>query len=330
MTGFTDFDAFQGATAPDRAVAFQHAKAAGAKIVRLSWSWAGAAPNRPAHLADTRNPGWSGYDWGFVDEVTREAAAAGLQPLFETTGAPDWAEGRGKPSGVPDGSWKPSAKAFGYFAEAAARRYSGRYPDPDNPGKTLPRIRYWQGWNEPNLTTYLSPQWVRHGGKYVPESPRLYRGLINAWYRGIKKVSKHNLVITAGTSPFGDLHKGDPRMPPALFVRELFCLRGRKALKRFHCHGAPVHFDALAHHPYPIGPPRRHAPNPDDVSIPDWSRLKRPLRKAQKLTQSRAGTSSSGPPSSPGTAPRPIRRASPPTSRPPISRARSTSCGRRA
>jgi hypothetical protein len=282
ITGFTDFDAFQGGAPADRVIGFQHAKAAGATIVRLSWSWAGTAPNKPASIAQTRDPAWSGYQWSFLDEVAREATAAGLTPLFEITGAPDWAEGANKPSNVPDGTWKPSAAAFGAFAEAIARRFSGSYPDPDNPGRSLPRVRYWQGWNEPNLTTYLSPQWVHSGGSLVAESPRLYRSLINAWYKGIKKVSKSNVVITAGTSPFGDLQKGGLRMPPALFVRELFCLRGRTALKHFRCSGTPVHFDVLAHHPYPIGPPRRHAPNLDDVSIPDLSRLTRPLRAAQK------------------------------------------------
>ena len=285
LTGFTDFDAFQNATAPDRDIAFQHARGAGASIIRFTWSWAAAAPHAPAKLADTRDPAWPGYDWGFVDAVTRQAVAAGLTPLFEATGAPSWAEGPNRPrvsAQAPAGTWKPSPAAFEAFAEAAARRYSGHYPDPQNPGQFLPRIRYWQGWNEPNLTAYLSPQWTRKHGRLVPASPDTYRQLLNAWYRGIKKVSRSNVVITAGTAPFGDLHKGDPRIPPALFVRDLFCLQGRRALRRVRCKGAPVHFDALAHHPYPIGPPRRHAPNPDDVSIADWSRLTRPLHAAQK------------------------------------------------
>jgi hypothetical protein len=41
-----------------------------------------------------------------------------------------------------------------------------------------------------------------------------------------------------------------------------------------------VRFDALAHHPFPIGPPRRHAVNPDDVVVPDMGKLTAPLAVA--------------------------------------------------
>jgi hypothetical protein len=57
-------------------------------------------------------------------------------------------------------------------------------------------------------------------------------------------------------------------MPPARFVREL--------LRR------PVHFEVLAHHPYSVGGPFRHALNADDVSLPDLGKLLRPLRAAER------------------------------------------------
>ena len=41
-----------------------------------------------------------------------------------------------------------------------------------------------------------------------------------------------------------------------------------------------MYLDALAHHPYPFGSPRRHALNIDDVVIPDFARLSRPLAVA--------------------------------------------------
>jgi hypothetical protein len=281
-TGFTDFQSFQGADPADRAIALQRAHDAGATYLRLTWSWAGTAPQAPPNIAATTDPAWPGYDWSFLDDVDRQVSAAGFIPIFEFTSAPSWAEGRNKPGNVPDGTWKPDPAAFQAFAEAAARRYSGHYPDPLNPGKSLPAVHYWQAWNEPNLTTYLTPQWARVKGKLTPESPVIYRALLNGFYKGIKKVSRSNKVVTAGTSPFGDLRRGGTRIPPAYFVRELFCLRGRKALKRFRCAGSPVHFDILAHHPYPIGPPRRHAPNPDDVVIADMGRITRPLKVALK------------------------------------------------
>ncbi|HEY7630994.1 MAG TPA: hypothetical protein VH817_09845 [Thermoleophilaceae bacterium] len=281
--GFTDSASFQFADPADRAIAFQHAKAAGASIIRVSIDWDKLAPNKPPNIATTANPAWSGYSWDFVDAGVREAVANGFTPLVIVTEAPTWAEGPNRPSlsQAPLGSWRPSPNAFQALATALAKRYSGHTPDPLQPGRNLPRVRYWQGWNEPNLTLYLSPQWTRSKGKLKLTSPDLYRAMLNAWYKGIKSVSSSNLVITAGTSPFGN-PPGGVRVPPAQFVRALFCLSGRHALKKVRCPDSPVHFDILAHHPYPIGPPRRHAPNPDDVVVPDWDRLKRPLQVALK------------------------------------------------
>jgi hypothetical protein len=38
----------------------------------------------------------------------------------------------------------------------------------------------------------------------------------------------------------------------------------------------------LAHHPYPIGPPGRHAINADDVVVPDFAKITGPLKVALK------------------------------------------------
>ncbi len=286
--GFTDEADFQLADPGDRQIAFQHARSAGTSIIRLSFGWQELAPTAPPNIATTANPNWSGYNWGPVDSAVRETVANGLTPLFEITFAPSWAEGPHRPpvsTRAPEGTWRPSARAFQALATALGKRYSGHFPDPANPGRSLPRVTYWQGWNEPNLAIYLTPQYTGSGRRLHATSPDIYRGLLNAWYRGLKAVSSRNVIVTAGTSPFGDLRPGGLRIPPALFYRDLFCLRGRQALKRFRCPGSPVHFDVLAHHPYPIGPPRRHAPNPDDVVVPDWPRLTRPLNAAL-----RAGT----------------------------------------
>jgi hypothetical protein len=281
--GFTDYADFQAQHDPAlRQIAFDHARAAGTEIVRLPVGWSDLAPNAPPNNATAADPNWRGYDWTTADTAVREAVANGFTPLFLISNAPRWAEGPNRPpvsNDAPEGTWRPAAGPFGALATALAKRYSGRFPDPQNPGGFLPRVRYWQVWNEPNLSIYISPQWVRSGGKLRAESPVVYRALLNAFYRGVKSVSSSNVVVTAGTSPFGD-PPGGSRIPPALFVRELFCLQGRNALRKVRCKGAPVHFDILAHHPYPIGPPRRHAPNPDDVVVADWPRLTRPLRVA--------------------------------------------------
>ena len=61
-------------------------------------------------------------------------------------------------------------------------------------------------------------------------------------------------------------------MRPAYFWRQVLCVKGgRKPRAKSSCSGGPARFDALAHHPYPIGPPARSAINSDDVAIPDMA-----------------------------------------------------------
>jgi hypothetical protein len=280
LTGFTDIDAFQTLSPAQTQTAFAHARGAGGSVVRLAYSWRGVAAAEPPTAAAAGDPSWSGYNWAPVDRAVREATAAGLTVLLSWTGAPDWAEGSGRPSlrRAPPGSWRPSAADYGRFARAAALRYSGRYPDPL--GGVLPRVRYYQAWNEPNLSDFLTPQWRKQRSGYVAMSPVLYRRLLNAFYAAVKSVDRSNYVVSAGTAPFAEPRKGARRMPAAYFTREFLCVRGRQRPRPFRCPSSPARFDALAHHPYPIGPPRRPAINPDDVVVPDIWKLTRPLQAA--------------------------------------------------
>jgi hypothetical protein len=169
-----------------------------------------------------------------------------------------------------------------------ARRYSGTYPDPLQPGRTLPRVRNWQIWNEPNLFVELNPQWSGTGARARPASPGLYRELLSAGYDAVKSVHASNVVVTAGTAPYGEptpcegsaCPTGGPRVQPARFVRDLLCVT--TALKARNCRRTPAKFNVLAHHPYPIGPPGRVARNPDDVVVPDFAKLMKPLAVALK------------------------------------------------
>jgi cellulase (glycosyl hydrolase family 5) len=275
LTGFTDIDAFQSLGPAQTQTAFAHARGAGGSVVRLAYSWRDVVTAEPPTAAAASDPSWSGYNWAPVDRAVREATAAGLRVLLSWTGAPDWAEGRGRPSlrRAPPGTWRPSATDYGHFARAVALRYSGRY-------RGLPRVRYYQAWNEPNLSDFLTPQWRKRRGRYVAVSPALYRRLLNAFYAGVKSVNRSNYVVSAGTAPFAEPRRGARRMPAAYFTREFLCVRGRERPRPFRCPSSPARFNALAHHPYPIGPPRRPAINPDDVVVPDIWKLTRPLRAA--------------------------------------------------
>jgi hypothetical protein len=275
MTGFTDSTYEEPASTN---VSIQRTVAAGAEFVLLRVNWAEIAPSPPPAGTDPSDPANPAFHWGGLDGAVRAAAANGLAVVLDIAGggAPGWADGPGRPASVPPGTWRPNAGAFAAFAEAVARRYSGSF---DPPGGVLPRVRYYQGWGEPNLPDHLNPQWVRKGGRWIPESAIIYRTLLNAFYSAIKSVNRSNVVVTAGTAPFGDT-PGGSRVPPALFWRELLCVNGRH-LRPQRCPD-PAHFDILAHDPYAIGGPFDPAFDPDDVSIPDFDKLTAPLRVAER------------------------------------------------
>jgi hypothetical protein len=252
------------------------ARVSGATALRLTVTWAAIAQREPA---DGSNPSDPAYEWEATDASVRLAVAAGMTPTLSANAAPSWAEGRNRPASAAAGSWRPDARAFGLFGQALARRYSGTYPDPQRAGSALPRIRFFQAWNEPNLSLYLAPQYRASGIQKVPASPTIYRDLLNAFYTGVKRADPSNVVVTAGTAPYGDYPAGGSRMPPAVFVRALFCLNAK--LEQI-CR-ATSRFDVLDHHPYGIGGPRRRALNVGDVALPDLAKLVRPLRAAVRL-----------------------------------------------
>jgi hypothetical protein len=265
--------------APTADIWIPRAVAEGASIVRVNLVWSQVAPSVRLASFAPGDPSSPGYDWTAVDASIRALAGHGLQVLLNITGAPTWAEGPAPPPGTSPGSWRPDPAQFASFATAAARRYDGRFPDPVTPGAFLPRVRYWQPWNEPNLSLYLSPQWTQSGNGWAPVSPVIYRRLLNAFYRAVKRVSSSNFVVTAGTAPYGDPPGGE-RMPPVAFDRTLFCLRDDARLTPLGCPDPP-HLDALSHHPYGIQGPLWHALNPDDAAVPDIYKIARVLHAAE-------------------------------------------------
>jgi len=246
------------------------------ELARVNLDWNQVAGSSPP--ADPSNPAEPSYDWTIPDTAVREAAARGLTVAFTVVGAPRWAQGANPP---PEdeyrvGAWKPNPRMFGEFAEAAATRYSGKFGD-------LPRVRYWEAWNEPNLPRYLAPQW--NGNK--PKVPELYRRLLNEFYAAVKLVKRRNKVVAAGTSPFGD-KRGGKRMRPHYFWREVLCLRNRKKLKKKKgCVKGEdrAHMDIYAHNPINAvkgdGPTTR-PPNPDDGVPSNFKQLGRIVNKANK------------------------------------------------
>jgi hypothetical protein len=236
-----------------------------AQIVRINVAWSSIAPASPPAGFDAADPDSVGYNWSTVDQEVEDVTGAGFTPIIEVQGAPTWAEGPNIPAETPAGTWEPNATDFGEFATALATRYNGSTPG-------LPRVTYWQAWNEPNLNQYLNPQWTSSGS---PASPGIYRGLENAFYASVKAVSSTNYVVAAGTAPYGDPDPGGARMQPVTFDQNLFCLTTSDQ-PAGGCPG-PTYLDAIDDHPYVsalccLGP-TWHAALADDTSIPDMYKI---------------------------------------------------------
>jgi hypothetical protein len=250
----------------------------GSTWTRIGAYWSLIAPRRPPLGFDGADAGDPSYNWSYLDTAVRNATASRQHVLLTLAGPPSWALGAGAARAAFRGTWRPNAAAYGAFAHAVAERYSGTFPDPEEPGNALPRVAAFQAWNEPNLPNFLEPQWTRTPHGYVPASPSIYRRLLNALYANVKAVQPSASVLAAGLAPYGD-PPGQGRMRPVAFLRKLLCLQG-PSLRRERC-GDPAHFDAIDEHPYALTP-TIHAYNRDDVSLPDVGRLARVLSAAER------------------------------------------------
>ncbi len=162
------------------------------------------------------------------------------------------------------------------FAQAAARRYSGNFDG-------LPKVKYWQIQNEPNLYLFFNPQFGSSGN---PISPRIFRKLLDVVYRSIKKVDRKNLVLAGGLAP-----NGVPgSLAPMTFTRKLLCMNRRNRLSPSSnaCDGG-VKFDVFDIHPYTSGGPTHKAIGKhDNVQMGNLVRLKRLWSRQTKPATSMA------------------------------------------
>ena len=127
------------------------------QVVRVGLSWRAASPSKPG-VGTFDDP--DSYTWGQYDAVVKEAKARGMNVMFSILWTPGWAGG----GATGNGNRAPTNMAWlQSFAIAAATRYSGDVPGSASafPGATLPRVRYWTAWNEPNAPLFLKPQYKR-------------------------------------------------------------------------------------------------------------------------------------------------------------------------
>lgn len=268
-TGFGDFYF----TSPDgslRRDLLDTAKKLNAGAVRLYARWRSIAPSPKPDGFVATDPNSPGYEWGPLDDAVDDAKARGMRPIFLVNIAPDWAEGKNRPSlaVAPAGTWKPNPSDVADFGAAIAKRYKGQ-------------VRDYVLWNEPNLTLWLNPQ---------AGAPGRYRSMLNAFYNAVHSVDGLNRVITAGTAPYGGgRSEAGVNTRPLKFWRKIMCVKDNQKLSSTKCQ-TKAKFDVLAHHPISTrGGPRASAFHDDDISTPDFKNLVRVLRAAEKAGNVKPG-----------------------------------------
>jgi hypothetical protein len=156
-----------------------------------------------------------------------------MKVVFSVLGTPPWANGAKGVNVVPR-----SALDLERFATAAARRYSGTFVNAE--GRTIPPVRQWLAWNEPNNPAFLRPQYRKVNGTFVVQSAIDYAKICNAIVKGVRKSTIGASKVACGvTGPRGNNNPNSarPALSPLAFLR---------AMKKAGATG----FDAYAHHPY--------------------------------------------------------------------------------
>jgi hypothetical protein len=254
----------------------------GVDTIRVFVPWAQVAPDATSTVRptfDAADPrAYPAANWAPFDDLLRSAASRSLSVIVTpTTPLPAWASRCGG-SVAARQSCRPDPAEFGQFVRALGTRWSG--------SGSLPLVSRWGLMNEPNVGRWLTPQWVRRGGRLVAVSPSLYRQLAAAAISALQATGHGGDQILLGeTAPIG--HTSGPlvRRPVATaeFWRDLLCiaasgrrLTGRAAREQGCTTATRLNVTAVAHHPYvrggsrsPLTPPRR-----DEIAISSISRLK--------------------------------------------------------
>lgn len=242
-----------------REAALNEMKALGADVVKLQVYWREIAPS--SKPADGSNP--SIYTWGAYDAAVRGIQARGMQPFLALGGtAPNWAIKKQTPHH--NGVYRPNAKEFRKFAQAAGRHY--------------PDVHIWTAWNEPNLSGWLLPQRGKGG---VPLSPSIYRSLYLGAHHGLEDSGHGSDTILLGElMPLG---QGSGRkVAPLDFLREMVCLNpgyrqytGAAAKARKCKRVGRIPTSGIAYHPYTPRGGLGATPKPGEASIATLGRLTR-------------------------------------------------------
>ena len=296
----------------------RQARDIGIRRVRLTAGWSVIAPAPSLDAVpegDLADPASYPRDhWANLDRAVRLTVEAGMKPMIDIAfWAPRWAID-GQPGETTRLRTNIDPAQYARFAEAVARRYAGGYvprralvptvvaPRPDanlleglfgrgrppvaSPAlaeePALPAVDLFTIWNEPNHSGFLQPQWRRQGGRYVPNSPHLYRAMVYAAYPAIKRGAPDSRVLIGGTASGGSSTAGRSGVPPLLFLRAFACVDKRlRPVRTGPCAAfTKVPGDGWSHHPYSLRTlPDALPKDTDKLPVAATPRLMRTLRR---------------------------------------------------
>jgi hypothetical protein len=236
--------------------------------VELPWREVAPAPNKATRPRfNATNP--ASYRWGQYDVALAEAHRLGWHVLLTVTSpVPKWASSTHK-----DYLTRPNDRDFEEFMTAVGRHYG-------------PEVALYSIWNEPNHPAFLRPQFEPN---HQPASPRIYRGLFLAGYKGLQAGGVVNPKVLMGeTAPTGyDTATGLHDVAPLAFLRGVLCLNSHYQESRG-CGMLPAY--GYAHHAYTTAAgPFYRPPNADDVTIGVLGRLVNALNLAARAGAVRPG-----------------------------------------
>ena len=259
-----------GVSPKARAKALGELQWLGVKALRVELTWRNVAPRASSARKprfDATNP--AGYNWGEYDPLLAEAQRLKWQVLLTVTApVPKWAT-----AGKKDYLTRPDDRDFQEFMTAVGKHYGSQ-------------VSLFAIWNEPNHPAFLLPQFASNG---KPLSPRVYRGLFQSGYEGLKAAGIAKPKVLMGeTAPVGSdsLTRREIRerglkhdVAPLAFLREALCLSSHYR-KSGTC-GELLPY-GYAHHAYTTyslhGSAAGWVPKErDDVTIAALSRLSRAL-----------------------------------------------------
>lgn len=247
----------------------------GVDWLRITAGWSVIAPDPAAVRAprfDARDPAaYPAGAWDALDAAVRLADRHGLRTMIDVGfWAPRWAVSR-PVAPAERQRWEVDPDAFGQFAEAVARRYSGHYDG-------LPGAAGFTVWSEPNYQIFLLPQRELSGGTWVPASPRVYRAMVRAAVPAIRRAAPDAVVLIGATAPWaaGKADEATDGVAPLEFLRRLACVDDRlQPLRTRDCRDfKPLPGDGWSHHPYSMqAPPAVPDPAPGHARVAELGRL---------------------------------------------------------